>query len=109
MRNDVTLRTEAVRGGSGNLNRALCGATLTKIAMRPTRPVQNWTTEEEQRAADRQTQSLAGLALALAIVVIALFLIRELQAKSVLEDCLLAGHHDCGRGAFAQTLPQQTM
>ncbi len=57
---------------------------------------QHWTEEQEQRDADRQTRSLAGLALALALVVIALFLVRELQAKAALEDCLLAGHNDCG-------------
>ncbi len=53
------------------------------------------TEEQEQRDADRQTRSLAGLALALAVVVISLFLVRELQAKAALEDCLLARHQDC--------------
>lgn len=51
--------------------------------------------EDEQAEADRQTASLAGLAFALALVVLGLFLIRELHAKAVLEDCLLSGRSNC--------------
>ena len=51
--------------------------------------------EEDQTDADRQTASLGGLAVALLLVVLGLFLVRELHAKSVLEDCLLAGRMTC--------------
>lgn len=52
--------------------------------------------EEDQREADRQTASLGGLAIALFLVVIGLFLVRELHAMSVVEDCLMAGRTNCG-------------
>jgi hypothetical protein len=41
--------------------------------------------------ADRQTASLAALALILFLITLGLFLVRELHAKSALEDCLLSG------------------
>lgn len=50
---------------------------------------------DEQREADRQTASLAGLAMALLLVVVGLFLVRSLCHKAGLEDCLLAGRRDC--------------
>lgn len=50
---------------------------------------------EDQESADRQTASLAGVAITLLLLVIGLFLIRELQAKSAVEDCLLAGRSNC--------------
>jgi uncharacterized membrane protein len=51
--------------------------------------------EDDQEAANRQTASLAGLAVALLLVVIGLFLVRTLHAKCVVEDCLLAGRSNC--------------
>ncbi len=61
------------------------------------RPVQPWTEngEADGGAADRQTASLAGLAVALLLVVIGLFLVRELHATAAAEDCLLAGRSNC--------------
>jgi hypothetical protein len=50
---------------------------------------------DEQAEADRQTASLAGLAVTLLLVVFGLFLVKELHAKSVLEDCLLSGQTRC--------------
>ena len=50
---------------------------------------------DEQAEADRQTASLAGLAVALLLVVMGLFLIQQLEAKSMLEDCLLSGQTQC--------------
>ncbi len=50
---------------------------------------------DDQEAADRQTASLAGVAITLLLLVIGLFLVRELQAKAVLEDCLLSGRTNC--------------
>lgn len=52
-------------------------------------------TEEDRKAADRQTTSLAGLAVALLLVVIGLFLVRELHAAAVAEDCVLTGRSNC--------------
>ena len=51
--------------------------------------------DDDQEGADRQTASLAGLAVALLLVVIGLFLVRTLHAKCVVEDCLLAGRSNC--------------
>lgn len=50
---------------------------------------------QEQTEADRQTASLAGLAVALLLVVVGLFLVKQLEAESLLEDCLLAGQTNC--------------
>jgi hypothetical protein len=46
-------------------------------------------------AADRQTASLAGLALMLALVVVCLLLVHRLHHEAQMEDCLLAGRLDC--------------
>ncbi len=51
--------------------------------------------EQDHREADRQTASLAGLAVALLMVVIGLFLVRALHAAAAAEDCLLAGRPNC--------------
>ena len=51
--------------------------------------------DEDQEGADRQTASLAGLAVVLLLVVVSLFLIRTLHAKCLVEDCLLAGRNNC--------------
>jgi flagellar biogenesis protein FliO len=51
--------------------------------------------DEEEAEANRQTASLGGLALALALVVIGLFLVRTLHEKAQIEDCLLSGRQDC--------------
>lgn len=54
-----------------------------------------FTGDDEQHEADRQTASLAGLAVALLLVVVGLFLIKQLHAKTLLEDCLLSGRTNC--------------
>ena len=51
--------------------------------------------EDEVAARNRQTSSLAGLAVALLILVAALFLYRHLREKSHIEDCMMAGRRDC--------------
>lgn len=51
--------------------------------------------ESRQDADDRVTASLAGLALALALVVLSLFLTDHLRSMAHLQDCLLAGRTDC--------------
>jgi uncharacterized membrane protein len=50
---------------------------------------------EEQEAANRQTASLAGVAITLLLLVIGLFLVRALHTQSALEDCLMAGRSNC--------------
>jgi hypothetical protein len=58
--------------------------------------------DDDQEGADRQTASLAGLAVALLLVVIGLFLVRQLHAKAVIEDCLLSGRSNCDVTILAQ-------
>jgi hypothetical protein len=58
---------------------------------------------EDQEAADRQTASLAGVAITLLLLVVGLFLVRELHAKATIEDCLMSGRGNCD--ALISTLP----
>jgi predicted metal-binding membrane protein len=53
-------------------------------------------TPEDLADANRQTASLAGLAVALCLVVAGLFVFRALHAEAVLEDCLMSGQRGCG-------------
>ena len=43
-----------------------------------------WLIEEDEEAADRRLAMVIGL-----------FLIHELHSKAAVEDCLMAGRHDC--------------
>lgn len=49
----------------------------------------------DEEAANRRTASLAGVAVTLLLLVVGLFLVRELHAKSLIEDCLMSGRTDC--------------
>ncbi len=51
--------------------------------------------DQEQEAADRRTVSLAGLAVTLLVLVICFWVTRQLQSKSAIEDCLMAGRLNC--------------
>ena len=51
--------------------------------------------EDEQMEANRVTQSLAGLAFALLLVVVGLYLVQHLASKARIEDCLLSGRLNC--------------
>ncbi len=51
--------------------------------------------DEDRAGANRQTASLAALALVLFLVVLGLFLVRTLAAECAVEDCLLAGRRNC--------------
>ncbi len=51
--------------------------------------------EDEQAGANRQTQSLAGLAVTLFLLVVSLGLVQMLHNKATLEDCLLSGRSNC--------------
>ena len=55
----------------------------------------SWSVEDDEEAANRQTASLAGVAITLLLLVAGLFLVRELHAKVAIEDCLLAGRSHC--------------
>jgi hypothetical protein len=55
-----------------------------------------WLSEDEaQEEANRQTASLAGVAITLLLLVMGVFLVHQLHAKSALEDCLLSGRRNC--------------
>jgi hypothetical protein len=54
-----------------------------------------WLSEDEEEAADRQTASLAGVAVTLVLLIIGLFLVHELQAKTAIEDCFMSGRSNC--------------
>jgi hypothetical protein len=51
--------------------------------------------DEARHDADRQTVSLAGLAVTLAVLVVCLFLVKQLSRAAAVDDCLLAGHNNC--------------
>jgi hypothetical protein len=54
--------------------------------------------DDEQRdreETNRQTRSLAGLALVLALAVAAFFLFQYLKRAGDLQDCLMAGRANC--------------
>lgn len=65
-------------------------------------------TDEDLEAANRQTVSLAGLAVTLLIVVVCLFLLRELHNKAAIEDCLLAGRNNCDAVVASISVPQNS-
>jgi hypothetical protein len=55
-----------------------------------------WLSDEEaQIEANRQTASLAGIAITLLLLVVGVFLIHQLHAKAAIEDCLLSGRRNC--------------
>lgn len=54
-----------------------------------------WNREAEHEEANRVTASLAGLAMALFLVVAGLFLVQHLRDKARIEDCLLSGRLNC--------------
>jgi hypothetical protein len=51
--------------------------------------------EDPGDEADRQTASLAALAVILLLLVLGLGLLHVLQSKSATEDCLMAGYRNC--------------
>jgi hypothetical protein len=51
--------------------------------------------DDPDREADRQTASLAALALLLGLVVASLFLVDRLRIEADRQDCLLAGQARC--------------
>ena len=53
------------------------------------------TIEDEAAEENRLTASLAGLTVALLLVVAGLFLIQHLRDKARIEDCLMSGRFNC--------------
>jgi hypothetical protein len=51
--------------------------------------------EAPEQAANRQSDSLAALAITLFLVVIGLYLIDRLRAQGEYQDCVLSGHQGC--------------
>ena len=67
------------------------------------RHIQRWTDlEDDEAGANRQTASLAALAVLLLLVLVGLELIHVLRYKATIEDCLLSGRTNC---AQTMTLP----
>ncbi len=53
--------------------------------------------EKDGGAADRQTASLAAVAVVLLLLIGGLFLVHQLRSASMVEECLMAGRRDCDR------------
>jgi hypothetical protein len=51
--------------------------------------------EPEAAAANRQTASLAALAVTLVVIVVSLYLVDKLRAEAAYEDCVLEGRIAC--------------
>ena len=56
----------------------------------------HWVTpEDEQAGANRQTASLAALAVVLMLIVVSLLLVRELRSQAEIQDCVMSGSTNC--------------
>ena len=53
--------------------------------------------EKDEEAANRQTASLAAIAVTLLLLIVGLFLVQELRTKAAIEDCLMAGRTNCDK------------
>jgi hypothetical protein len=49
----------------------------------------------DDEAGQRRSAALIGLIIILALAIAGVWLVRELREKSRLEDCLMAGRHNC--------------
>ena len=59
------------------------------------------TEAEAAESANRQTLSLAGLAVTIGVLVICVFLVRQLAQITKVEDCLMANRLNCDKVAAA--------
>ncbi|MCX7383402.1 MAG: hypothetical protein NT133_18750 [Alphaproteobacteria bacterium] len=57
--------------------------------------IYRWIYSTDRETADRRTTSLAGLAVILVILVVSMWLTKQLQRKSAIENCLMAGRINC--------------
>ena len=51
--------------------------------------------ETEDRTAERQTGGLVGMVIVLVLLVVGLFLVQQLRAASLVEDCVMSGRTNC--------------
>jgi hypothetical protein len=51
--------------------------------------------DDDPEGPDRQTISLAALAYTLLIIVACVFVLKQLHAKTAIEDCLMAQRNNC--------------
>ena len=58
-------------------------------------PWHHFRREDEEQSANRQTASLAALALLVSLVLASLLVMRALNNKTAIEDCLMAGRRNC--------------
>jgi len=61
----------------------------------PMSPTFRSLSEPADQAANRQTASLAALAVTLVLIVVSLFLVDRLRAEAAFEDCVLSGRSAC--------------
>jgi hypothetical protein len=50
---------------------------------------------DDEKAANRQTASLLGVAVTLLLLIVGLFLVQQLGASSRIQDCLMSGRSNC--------------
>ena len=50
---------------------------------------------EEEKEEARRTAALVGLIVILALAIAGVILVRALRSQSQIEDCLMAGRHNC--------------
>jgi hypothetical protein len=50
----------------------------------------------DDKVAQRQTGGLVGIVVVLLLLVGGLFLVQQLHAASMLQDCLMSGRRNCG-------------
>jgi hypothetical protein len=56
----------------------------------------HWQADEpDDETAQRQTASLAGIAIILLLLVGGLFLVQQLRFSAALQDCVLSGRQNC--------------
>ncbi len=51
--------------------------------------------DADERIARRQTGGLVGIVIILVLLIVGLFLVRQLRIDAELQDCLMAGHRNC--------------
>jgi len=69
-------------------------AYVSLVSMSPT---YRSTFEPAEQAANRQSASLAALAVTLALVVVSLYLVQRLRVEAAFQDCVLSGRVACSQ------------
>jgi hypothetical protein len=85
-------------GGGANIARTIALMPRWPYSSSVAAPMRRRPDEDEatrQQDADRQTKALAGLAVVLALGLVALFVIQHLKTEGEIEDCLLAQRTNC--------------